>query len=61
MQENPFEKLDSSHEHIPPSSENTEQQPRTKRVVRHTQQCFAKTIYSADSDEMAEYKKLVTK
>ena len=25
MQENPFEKLDSSHEHIPPSSENTEQ------------------------------------
>ena len=38
MQKNPFEKLDSSHEHIPPSSENTEQQPRTKRVVRHTQQ-----------------------
>jgi len=30
MQENPFEKLDSSHEHIPPSSENTEQQHRTK-------------------------------
>ena len=23
MQKNPFEKLDSSHEHIPPSSENT--------------------------------------
>lgn len=38
MQENPFEKLDSSHEHIPPSSENTEQPPRTKRIVRHTQQ-----------------------
>ena len=61
MQENPFEKLDSSHEHIPQSSENTEQQHRTKRVVRHTQQWFTKTIYSADSDEIAEYKKLVTK
>ena len=51
MQENPFEELDASHEHIPPSSENTEQLPRTKRVVRHTQQWFAKTIYSTDSDE----------
>ena len=57
MQENPFEKLDSSHEHIPPSSESAEQPPRTKRVMQHTQQRFAKTIYSADSDEMAEYEK----
>lgn len=57
MQKNPFEKLDSSHEHIPPLSENTEQRPRTKRVVRHTQQWFTKTIYSADSDEMTEYEK----
>lgn len=57
MQKNPFEKRDSSHEHIPPLSENTEQRPRTKRVVRHTQQWFAKTIYAADTNEMAEYEK----
>ena len=56
MQENPFENLDS-HEHIPPSSESAEQPPRTKRVMRHTQQRFAETIDSADSDEMAEYEK----
>lgn len=44
MQENPFENIDS-HEHIPPSSESAEQPPRTKRVMRHIQQRFAKTIY----------------
>ena len=57
MQENPFEKLDSSHEHIPPSSENTEQPPHTKHIMQHTQQRFVKTICSADSDEMVEYEK----
>ena len=34
-----------------------EQPPRTKRVMRHIQQRFAKTIYSADSDEIVEYEK----
>ena len=60
MQENPFEKLDSSHEHIPPSSESAEQPPRTKRVMQHTQQRFAETIDSADSDEIAEYEKYLS-